>query len=898
MAFAAAQVFSLDPGAFAQASQACVSGVDLFFKDKPDANVNRSGIQSPGVTVFLAPVGNGVPTSRGFEFCPSVRVDHADINAPNSTHHLIATRFEFDTPVTLDTGKQYAIVIKYDGGEDFDLWYDRSGWQIETDLQGDTTDISPGVKDPRIGKFFAWNQNPGLIAAGSSQANLGYFVIDSNAASFGTSGSGYWTEDAGATLAFRVYTARWKIQGNTTPVSSNVNATSTVATTLANGAVRFLMPARRHEFVVFDQNQSSNSGVLAGELVYQNTVSYPGGTSNTTRLSVVAGSNLVTYANGSTVNFSTLLNMGGPDKEWVVLLSRDHNGAGLDRVFVGQVTNVVSNTSIRLSQSVNFSNAACEFMRAPVAAVDQFLSSARVFGTLGAAVVLVDSSANSSVRFVNDSVTSLSVNAGGTGYANTDYVVVGGFESVSGKVIGGYSAKANLVTNSTGGIVSVYLSNIGAGFVNTGAITYSVLNSSALASVGTGATFASNTGCTIKSEHLGLTGGGGYFLGCKLIDFRVGEEFPQLVVDNPAGTFYTAYQRLPYYRNDDAAVLGGAVTYCDADGAWDEIQIKDQVLREPWDLTKARAIPSWSNELVAPYANGSSSGGLGGSTSGNAVPLTSNASVLVFDCGSNTDFNAIKVRGGQTQISFFQYIINDDYTNEHTDRGNAWAKGVEGKFALANGTFAEDIRVFATVHRPAGTNVVAFARVYNSHDPEAIDDKDWTMLQLNVGNSVFSNPKDTSDLIELTWGFQAYPNTGNVLTGVATTTLNSYNVAGSNTTWNTDLSGNDVVVVYSALFPDHYQVAVVNSVTNATFLSLRSPIANDSLVGTGFLIKKVLYPHQCFTNWLGDNVARYYNKSLVEFDTFDVCQVKLVYTGNSSTVVPFADDARVVALTA
>ena len=48
---------------------------------------------------------------------------------------------------------------------------------------------------------------------------------------------------------------------------------------------------------------------------------------------------------------------------------------------------------------------------------------------------------------------------------------------------------------------------------------------------------------------------------------------------------------------------------------------------------------------------------------------------------------------------------------------------------VANNKFAEDLLVFLTAYRPANTDIKVFARIHNSDDPEAFDDKDWTMLE-------------------------------------------------------------------------------------------------------------------------------------------------------------------------
>lgn len=77
----------------------------------------------------------------------------------------------------------------------------------------------------------------------------------------------------------------------------------------------------------------------------------------------------------------------------------------------------------------------------------------------------------------NYSIQSVSIDAVGTGYSNTDYLVFTGG--------GGSGATANIVTTSTGSILTISITSSGSGY--TTAPTVSVANSSGLTSTGSGA---------------------------------------------------------------------------------------------------------------------------------------------------------------------------------------------------------------------------------------------------------------------------------------------------------------------------------------------------------------------------------------------------------------------------
>lgn len=76
-------------------------------------------------------------------------------------------------------------------------------------------------------------------------------------------------------------------------------------------------------------------------------------------------------------------------------------------------------------------------------------------------------------------IVSYAIGAGGTGYSNTDTIRVSG---------GTINATATLTTNSTGGIATITPTNPGAGFMNVSTSTLAVINSTAGASAGSGAT--------------------------------------------------------------------------------------------------------------------------------------------------------------------------------------------------------------------------------------------------------------------------------------------------------------------------------------------------------------------------------------------------------------------------
>jgi hypothetical protein len=112
------------------------------------------------------------------------------------------------------------------------------------------------------------------------------------------------------------------------------------------------------------------------------------------------------------------------------------------------------------------------------------------------------------------------------------------------------------------------------------------------------------------------------------------------------------------------------------------------------------------------------------------------------------------------------WLINNDLTNEHTNYGNALTKHVSRELTFKEGHEAEDVRVIYNAFKPPGTDVHAYARIINNDDDESFSEKSWTKLEVTSGASQFSDKDDKSDMVELEFGFPAYPPTLDTLDGV------------------------------------------------------------------------------------------------------------------------------------
>jgi hypothetical protein len=100
--------------------------------------------------------------------------------------------------------------------------------------------------------------------------------------------------------------------------------------------------------------------------------------------------------------------------------------------------------------------------------------------------------------------------------------------------------------------------------------------------------------------------------------------------------------------------------------------------------------------------------------------------------------------------------INNDYTNENTNYGNALSKYIS-KTVILDGV-SEDFKVWVTGYRPVNTDIKVYVKFINSNsDTESFDSKEWSLLSyLNNTDALYSSPQDKNDYKEYSWGLKAY----------------------------------------------------------------------------------------------------------------------------------------------
>jgi hypothetical protein len=856
--FHCAQNFFIDKNLVDGAAEVQVSAIDLFFKAKPYISPlqfqNNPTLIGPGVSVFIVETSYSVPNFDVNDTVNYARVEYSSILT--SSDATVPTKFRFDKPQTIKTHTEYSFIVKFDQNASFVLWKSKQGEY----LTGTTTRNS-GQTGTDIGLYYEF-----------ASGNLAPTTIKNN-----------WKPLGDTELKFAVYCARYAFAG--VPVTeASLSVNTELITPRPRGTFvdyvdgQFIIPSAKMEFITYNSDISSREIFVGGQMAYQNTVLYPGG-KNAHTLSVTSNTIITagaTLPNGAAFSWSSIYPT--VDNSWLVVFDTE-------TVCVRQVASIISNTQIEVTEPVSFTNSAANFMITPVGYVSQFNKSSP-FGISENIILLTNSTSNSTVRFVNNCIEFISPSGGGTGYSNSDIIYIKGFEYVTTEKEGGYVAVGYPTTNSTGGITSVSMANLGAGFTNASTISVVVANSSsgnttANTSSGSGAVFSYNIGGTIRTDLRANN----VFKGINVMNIAISDVIPFFEIDNPSGATFDLKLETRYTQAETANTISGLTYYLNEPNT-NIIQL-NLYQQAPVQGESAAVFMSRSNEFNTKYANGAPNDQVNSNYS--------NAIIMTINCASNNDYTSIAVNSIPV-ATFSKYLINNDDTDETTDRGNAWAKGITTKINF--GRRAEDLMVYLTAYRPANTRVLVYARLYNSDDPEAFDDKDWTKLERTDSQTIFSSLTNPNDMIELAYKLRQHPAIDFTCNGIVSTTNASSVLTGVGTTFSNDLAVGDLIRVYPTLFPNTNILCVVNSIANDTSITINTQVTNNEFLGQTLNVDKLVYKHQTFNNIMNDNVCRYYNSSMIEFDGYDTLQIKTVLLSYRPNRIPRVDDIRVIGVSA
>lgn len=439
-----AQTFYIDPETVNGAQIVMLSGIDLFFKRKPNPSGknNTSNIDNPGVTLTLVSTTSSEVPDLGSALTNGVAVLSFEEIVADSTATTPANFVFKRGPVFVQTGKYYALVVSFDGDDPcYEVWKNTQNEYIV----GTNTKSTGSAGDFR-GKY--------------------YDFIN----------SGTWTPRNDTDLKMTVFCKKFY---SNTAVSELVNDD--------------------YEFITYDTK--STLAFRSEEFVYQRTGYLRGTVSvNTSSLQII-GTNTTFLTSGFTVGDYIVITDGTQANTTIKRVDSVTNNS---LMIIAEVPRFGGNYEYNGEGASPFINTTAYYMRTPVAKLynDNF-SNNRLILTQSSVNTAIQQNNFSYFRFVNNAISAISITAGGTGFRNGDIVTV--FSNASVSPIATINASATVTTNVSGGIVSLNITNNGLGFATGGNVAYLITNASSGSTTGSAQTLTASIGSTLVGLTSGAT---------------------------------------------------------------------------------------------------------------------------------------------------------------------------------------------------------------------------------------------------------------------------------------------------------------------------------------------------------------------------------------------------------
>lgn len=531
---------------------------------------------------------------------------------------------------------------------------------------------------------------------------------------------------------------------------------------------------------------------------------------------------------------------------------------------IRRVLRVDNDNQVRLSNGPGHLKSTAAFYKVvPLAGMQDILANPNM-------LVCRWSSAREKSFFIKDGINYITFTSG-SGYANGDYIIFTG---------GTKPGKATITTNSIGHISKINIVNTGYGFTSSPSPTVTVYTSTGAIRTGS-STITAYPGAQIKGSWSKAK--------AEIKDIAaldVNTIIPDVHFDVKGGEVTSTKITFASYNNSTDSYGISSSNYFDISksGKADITSYDAKILSKSLEILNAATLSPSISE--------------------------GKSSVIKFTIKSSNKYESPELHVDLSAIYTFTNIINNDTYGENTNSGNAASKHISKKITFDKNKFAEDITLITSVWRPPGTNIKFYAKIHNSKDEDAFDDKDWTELELKdttFDGRIYSSASNPKDFVELTYGFRRYPKISLVADGsayLANASIGNTTVTGpadSNPSFNTQIANGDVIVLYNSLFPNtNYAVAVVANTPTVTSFEISNPIDNAAFAATSLRIGVVAEQdkYSAFNNIQNDNVVRYYSSSLTEYDTYDTMSIKIVPLSTTTSLVPRVDDVRVIGVSA
>jgi hypothetical protein len=239
------------------------------------------------------------------------------------------------------------------------------------------------------------------------------------------------------------------------------------------------------------------------------------------------------------------------------------------------------------------------------------------------------------------------------------------------------------------------------------------------------------------------------------------------------------------------------------------------------------------------------------------------------------------------------------YSEKNNTNLNFSSRYISKNVVLADGQDAEDLRVYITAYRPAGTDFLIYARLLNKEDSEDFRSKAWTNLVQISSPALLSSTVNTQDLVEIEYGLPA--STRLFASNCScNSTSNIINVVTNNNL----IPGNHVYfadTTSSKFFVGRVQTVSSTNVHSVTLVD----IPNFAITNAAFgIIPDLETPSGAFLYDANNNIVRYVSTKFLNvasadnivYDSYKTFAIKIVPVADSTALIPIAKDMRAIAL--
>jgi len=263
---------------------------------------------------------------------------------------------------------------------------------------------------------------------------------------------------------------------------------------------------------------------------------------------------------------------------------------------------------------------------------------------------------------------------------------------------------------------------------------------------------------------------------------------------------------------------------------------------------------------------------------------------------SNSALTSPSIDVSQLSILTGTTVIGPDASNEYTNQGTALAKSISKVVTLGDGNDAEDLQVYLTAYRPAGTDIQVYVKVLNSADTDTFDNKYWSQLSLYSNNNLYSDSSNSEDWKEYQFGLPTDPISFKTADTVTTNNSITIVATNSNTNWQSIYSNNQTIVVYTdnSNNPSSYEVHNIANVVSNTQITLNTPISFSNT--SSAVIGSMATPYSAYKNSLNSSIVRYYTPDGAAHDTFIQYAIKIVLLSSNSALPPKVQSMQAIAL--